>query len=943
MAVLGAAYYRTAAALTPRCVFGWSTRESATTTCVTPCARVAALLPQFSRCRYTQRDVIIECTILSGAIVVISLKYSRRHSTRGDVTATWVPPCGITTAQPPMYAWYGPAREVTCATSCQSAAALSSNGARCRSARIYMAAACGTSCWIAMTLSLKDVLCCFTREDPIVAYALPFGTLVDLSSMRACCCLNQRGVTELLVALFGTTVVLSLNSARCHSTGGGGTKEGVAPCKSAAVVSWKCAWYRLIWWDVAIVCAALLGPVAALSSKGALYPWTRGNVAVATTVWCGSAAAPSFELTDSHCRPAFGAPATLNGQFIQPLSGYCDLQSPALMLSTFRASPLICGCIGHVSVITGASVLAPLPLISTQGHRYQARAASCYSYKFGTGPAQRACLVSTVRLVWLRFCVDWGTGLALAPNRLGYQFVACSVSTWTPAHRQLRIDSDAGSVLALQRGGYCLGVCSVSTRLLIWHLPCTVSDTGAFALNRHWHWCSARFGSTRILARRPGLPCIDWDTVSAPALHRSGYLGTGLAMLMVLVSDPSPLRIGSNTGLVPVPYRPRYWPGGCSVPILAQRLSRIDLYSEIAPNLHRLGCRLGASSAWPEIPAHCLSGPVAASELARGSVTVSESVDGPAAGFDQAQHQWLIARARPGLTGPGHRNQRSHDTPINWFLFRHSIVGEMTAIDGPGAALVLNLWIEKLLFIGIFIQVLVFHYNFAENFFRRYPLLSRSSVTARRFPHWSVWFWREIKLLQLALLLLCTALRAGDALLDQTLHRLLILSVISNMTDRRMPAKADAKKFRFNREESPEIEAGVDPAGAGASTGQQAKSSSRRSAAKKAPAGAGSAATGEAKVSEEVIRRQEREKALLDMAAHFLHKLFPWVSEQFFQFAFLYLQFTIHHCYCRNFSLFFRISHANHRSHRRSEGLRREIVKFQLKVLISCIVLRPRP
>ena len=32
----------------------------------------------------------------------------------------------------------------------------------------------------------------------------------------------------------------------------------------------------------------------------------------------------------------------------------------------------------------------------------------------------------------------------------------------------------------------------------------------------------------------------------------------------------------------------------------------------------------------------------------------------------------------------------------------------------------------------------------------------------------------------------------------------------------------------------------------------------------------------------------------------------------------------------------------NHRSLRRSEGLRREIVKFQLKVLISCIVLRPR-
>jgi hypothetical protein len=185
------------------------------------------------------------------------------------------------------------------------------------------------------------------------------------------------------------------------------------------------------------------------------------------------------------------------------------------------------------------------------------------------------------------------------------------------------------------------------------------------------------------------------------------------------------------------------------------------------------------------------------------------------------------------------------------------------------------LWIKKLLYFGIFIQVLVFHYNLAENFLRRYPLLSRSSVTARRLPHWSVWFWREIKLLQLALLLLCTALRAGDALLDQTLHRLLILSVISNMTDRRMPAKADAKKFRFNREESPEIEAGVDPAGvgAGSSTGQQAKSSSRRSAAKKNPAGAGSAATGEAKVSEDAIRRQERGKSLLDTAAHFLQRL----------------------------------------------------------------------
>jgi hypothetical protein len=257
------------------------------------------------------------------------------------------------------------------------------------------------------------------------------------------------------------------------------------------------------------------------------------------------------------------------------------------------------------------------------------------------------------------------------------------------------------------------------------------------------------------------------------------------------------------------------------------------------------------------------------------------------------------------------------------------------AVNGPAA--LVHLWIEKLLYFGIFIQVLVFHYNLAENFLRRYPLLSRSSVTARRLPHWSVWFWREIKLLQLALLLLCTALRAGDALLDQTLHRLLILSVISNMTDRRMPAKADAKKFRFNREESPEIEAGVDPAGvgAGSSTGQQAKSSSRRSAAKKNPAGAGSAATGEAKVSVEVI---------LGTAANLQSKMFPftaWVFKQFLGFVFIHFQFIAHQCYYHHFLSFPLISQANRRSHRRSEDLRREIGEFQLELAMLCIVQRP--
>ncbi len=82
-----------------------------------------------------------------------------------------------------------------------------------------------------------------------------------------------------------------------------------------------------------------------------------------------------------------------------------------------------------------------------------------------------------------------------------------------------------------------------------------------------------------------------------------------------------------------------------------------------------------------------------------------------------------------------------------------------------------------------------------------------------------------------------------------------------------MPAKAAVKKFRFNQEETPEIEAGVNPAGveAGSSTGQPAKSSSRRSAAKKNPAGAGSAATGEAEVSEDVM---------LDTADHLQSKMF---------------------------------------------------------------------
>jgi len=222
---------------------------------------------------------------------------------------------------------------------------------------------------------------------------------------------------------------------------------------------------------------------------------------------------------------------------------------------------------------------------------------------------------------------------------------------------------------------------------------------------------------------------------------------------------------------------------------------------------------------------------------------------------------WQAENLGPDPAGPRDLQSYSHGTQQMFFQKIASTAGPAMFLE---AALVRL--IEQLLFAGIFFQILVVHHNLAHNFFRRYIFnLSESSVAVRKLTHWSVWFWREVKLLQLALLLLCTVLRAGDTLLDQTLHRLLILSVISNMTDRRLPAKVDAKKFRFGRE-SPEIEAGVEPAGGagGSSSGKPSRNFRRNK--KQAAEGMGGAAVNEEIVWEEAKRKQEREKSLMETA-----------------------------------------------------------------------------
>ena len=138
-------------------------------------------------------------------------------------------------------------------------------------------------------------------------------------------------------------------------------------------------------------------------------------------------------------------------------------------------------------------------------------------------------------------------------------------------------------------------------------------------------------------------------------------------------------------------------------------------------------------------------------------------------------------RSGPSTDAALMHDGQTFSEPIAWFEFLALVI----------------CWLERGLFASIFVQTAVLHHKLITSLDRNSASSFRTSPVRRRAQNWSDCFWREIKLIQLALLVLCILLRAGDNLLDQTIYRLLILSMATNMSARKMTAKSGVKQLRL--------------------------------------------------------------------------------------------------------------------------------------------------
>jgi hypothetical protein len=870
------------AALSSKCVLHRLIQGDVVVAFEALCVTAAVLTSKGAMRRLAQDGVMAACQVLCGMVAAVLSKSTLRRLTRGYMTATHEVLCGKAAVLSSKGALYrltqrgataaceklggiAVARALDCLIQrgvttafvvlCGAAAALLPNGTLCRLKQGDITAWCADLCGMVAALSSMGALCRLNREEGMVVHKVLYGCAAALSSMETRCRLIRGNVMAVSAWWLGTAAALSSTGTPCHLTQGDVMAVSEIQCGLAVVLSLKGAMRRLTQVDVTAARQALCRTAAALSSRDAWCQWTRRDTTAECEGLCWCVTALSSMKTWRR----------LILEYVMAVYAW-RLETAVALLPTGTLCRLTQGHVAAASELRRGTAAAQSPKCTlcclTQGN-ITAACGVLYvmivalMLKLGV-PITGATGVSATRSMAIAATglSEFGITAIAGSGEAGLSLcIFAAIGVLDPGFTAITVIgiSESGVTIIVATGRAC-----ASCQVRVWIMGSSQVHDGVCGSPRANAWVG---GSFRINERVGGSLQIEWVDCSIQTKRIGGSLnfrvrdrvGSGLLVRVhefVSGNSRAKVCVGGSSRAHDCVF------GSHQVKRWAAHSPRVCRRAGGSP---RVGPgHQSARGAGLRIQVHVSYGPIESIGLA----LVFAPGRLPSGGkYGTAEHT------------PGAKSSSIRTCQLSPSLLEMSVehfVESITWFD----FVTLVLWIESFLFLSVFVQVAVLHHQL----FTSYSLCRNSSPFAwnyrarRRAQHWSDYFWREIKVIQLGLLVFCILLRAGDNLLDQTVNRFLILSIATNMSSRKVFANAGAKQVRPGEDDFEEDDGGAAGAGGNvAASTPKVPSSRKKREGKKQPAYEAAGADGKAALGGN--RKEEHDPALLLRAKDFLDKV----------------------------------------------------------------------